>query len=492
MKSHLIKKNKLIELLFSVIFGFFGAITFIIRWPYFFRRSLFVQVIVLFLLVGFLTLIFFTIWKKINPYVHTLGITKLISISVLSVSISFLLIIIFSLTVSIPPLPVGQHKLEISMINSENMDEVIQQLRIIEIRIDDRVIPFTSCQISGNWMNSENSLLLGESGKLDCIFSIRMDSVVKILLEKDPKAGIISIKYDDHLPIVIDLFSDRTDQIIQSFSNIPSVVFSLLYCCEISFISWFVFLAIIYTPSKTKLSFLGRINITERMYILSFFLFFTLVYSQIQMNIGFQKIIGGWNYFTGNQGAISAYGPVESYGINTGARNDINTCFEIERLVPGDNKVLILNGFGAVEPCLFSPLLPRDKIVHHYETVATTGPYFHDLMYGEPEVAYSLYRRLGINYFYLRKEDSFFSPFGYSNALKPGKLRNHFEIFGETKDFYILTWPGKGKYPISDLLSNEINNWYKDSKDQEKSPNNIWWRGKMSLDKWNNQIDKNQ
>ncbi|NMC57966.1 MAG: hypothetical protein GYA51_01015 [Candidatus Methanofastidiosa archaeon] len=421
--------------------------------------------------------------------VNKIGIKKYRRIFVLSVSIAILTISIYAPAISIPPLPISEYKLNISNIsmnNSGNGHEIIQKVKIIEIKIDDKAYPFTSCQISGNWVISEESLLLGERGKLNCSFSKRINSFVYILMEKDPKAGIVRIQYDGNKPIDINLFSDKPEQVLKKFSNIPFELFIFLYCCEILFLSWFVFLVLVYLQKRTENSFLRKIKLSDVSNFVLLFFILTLVYYQIKVNIGFQKILGGWNYFTGNQGAISAYGPVETYGIGTGDRTDISTCLEIQHLVPGEKKVLNLNGFAAVEPCLFSPLLPRDKIVHHYETVAITGPYFHELMYGEPEIAYSLYKRLGINYFYVRKYDTLFMPFGYSNALNPKLLTKNFEVFGETKDFYILTWHGNGKYPISEELSKKIEFWYNESKDQEKTPNNIWWRGKIGLDNWIN------
>ena len=492
MKSHPLNKIYMQNYYRSLIFGFLGAVTFIIRWPFFFKRSLYVQGFILFLFVGFFSLVFFYSWKKYLPRMTKSGIKKYTVIYVLSVFISILTIVFFTPPISLPPLPNAQYKLNISnisIINSGKSNEILQQVKILEIKIDDKVYPFTSCQIIGNWATAEKSLILGERGELNCIFSKRMDSNVFVLLEKAPKAGIVRIHYDENKPIEINLVSDKNDQVLKIFSNIPFGSFIFLYCCEILFLSWFVFLALAYLPTRAENSFLRKILLADRIIIILMFFLLTLVYSQIQANIGLIRIFSAWKYFTGNQGAISAYGPVDTYGIGTGDRNDVNTCLEIEQLVPGDKKVLNLNGFAAVEPCLFSPLLPRDKIVHHYETVAVTGSYFHELMYGEPEVAYSLFRRLGINYFYLRKNDTLFLPFGYSNALRPELLKNNFEISGETKDFYILTWRGSGKYPISEGLYAEIDSWYDESKDQEKTPNNVWWRGRIGLDNWVYQRD---
>ena len=117
------------------------------------------------------------------------------------------------------------------------------------------------------------------------------------------------------------------------------------------------------------------------------FIGFNLVLIQFQVNFGFDKIDGGIKYFTGSKGAVEAYGPVITYGVGTEDRFDVFTCLEILNKVPSPAPVLNLNGFAAVEPCLFSPLLPRGKIVHHYESVTITEPYYRTLMFGEPEAA---------------------------------------------------------------------------------------------------------
>ncbi|NMC77227.1 MAG: hypothetical protein GYA60_08055, partial [Candidatus Methanofastidiosa archaeon] len=474
----------------SLVFGLCGAVTIIFRWPFFFKRSLYVQGIILFLLIGIFVVSFRYLWKQIYPQVRQLHKTKSWMLFGFSVLFSILIITFYVPDISIPPLPVTQHRLSISMSNSGNINESTQQIKIVELKIDEKAYPFSSCQITGKWMTSENSILLRDGGRLDCVFSKRMDSTLYILLEKEPRAGVARIQYDNRMPIDIDMFSIKTDQVERSFSDIPLVLLIVVNCCDVIFISWLVLITLVFTPNIKGISFFGKSKPTDRISIYLMYFIFILIYYQIKVNIGFNMISRGWNYFTGYQGAISAYGPVETYGKNTGDRNDINTCLNIERLVPGDQKVLNLNGFAAVEPCLFSPLLPRDKIVHHYETVAITEPYFHELMYGEPEVAYSLYKRLGINYFYLRKADTLFLPLGYSTALSPHLLRKNFDIFGETRDFYILTWRGNGKYPISDRLAEEIEIWFQNSKDQEKTPNNIWWRGKIGLDQWLNQLDQ--
>lgn len=201
---------------------------------------------------------------------------------------------------------------------------------------------------------------------------------------------------------------------------------------------------------------------------------------QFENNFGLDKVAGGWRFLAGREGAIKAYGPVITYGKENGDRSDVLYCLEILNKVPGPAPVLNLNGFAAVEPCLFSPLLPRDKIVHHYEAVAITEPYYRTLMFGEPESAYKIYRELGINYFYIRKNDLMYVNFGYSHALEPQYLEQYFDVYAESSDFYILTWRGAGLYPVSAQLSQIISTWYAESKDSRY----FWWRGRVMLEDW--------
>jgi len=122
-------------------------------------------------------------------------------------------------------------------------------------------------------------------------------------------------------------------------------------------------------------------------------------------------------------------------------------CGEIEEAVPGNARVLPLNAYYNIVPCHNSSLLPRNKIVHHYES--TLAPYFDDVTFGDPEHAAEIYRKLGINYFYVEKGDiNFFGP-GFGKIFSRDSLEKRFDVYRDTPGFLILTWRGKGATPVS-------------------------------------------
>lgn len=402
---------------------------------------------------------------------------KLRLIISLTVPSLFLMIILFPFTELSPYLPVP-HTLKISALNEKSPSSKSSDVKLLEIKVDGKTVPLKSLEQSGNWSMENGALRNHGQAMLTYVFTIGWDSKVEVLFEKDPSAGLVKIEYDDLEPVVKDLYYAGSGNAGFSsqpspFSNRTSFIFvALLFIVE--FIVTFGFVSFI----STYYSQLG-------MYVsVILFLGLTLTFYQFQTNIGFRKINGGWQFFTGKEGVIKAYGPVYSYGTGSGDRSDALYCLEILNAVPGPAQVLNLNGFGAIEPCLFSPLLPQDKIVHHYESITNTGPYYRDLMFGEPQTAYKLYRQLGINYFYVRKNDWYFVNLGYSRALEPQNLEQYFDVFAETDDFYILTWRGEGLYPVSSQLAQEISTWYDRSKDGRYNALRFWWQGREELEDW--------
>ena len=144
------------------------------------------------------------------------------------------------------------------------------------------------------------------------------------------------------------------------------------------------------------------------------------------------------NYFTGSAGAIENIPP------NCW---NFNRCLDILEAVPGDDPVLPLNANNSIVPCQNSPLLPHNKIVHHYESVL--APVYKEVLLGDANEMHARYKNLGINYFYLEKQNiQFFGP-GYSESFSFENLNEKFDIFWENDDFYILTWRGEGIRPVS-------------------------------------------
>jgi hypothetical protein len=142
--------------------------------------------------------------------------------------------------------------------------------------------------------------------------------------------------------------------------------------------------------------------------------------------------------FTGAAGLIESLPP---NGL------DFHRCLEILEAVPGNDPVLPLNANQSIVPCQNSPLLPRNKIVHHYQSVLS--PIYKDVLFGDFQTMRANYRDLGINYFYLEKKNiQFFGP-GYSECFNFENLISEFDVFWESDDFYIFTWRGEGIRPIS-------------------------------------------
>ena len=85
--------------------------------------------------------------------------------------------------------------------------------------------------------------------------------------------------------------------------------------------------------------------------------------------------------------------------------------------------------------------------MHHYESVL--APIYKDVLLGDAYKMHDKYRNLGINYFYIEKDNiQFFGP-GYSESFSFENLVSKFDILWENDDFYILTWLGEGIRPVS-------------------------------------------
>jgi hypothetical protein len=170
-----------------------------------------------------------------------------------------------------------------------------------------------------------------------------------------------------------------------------------------------------------------------------------------------------FRYFLGQDGAIE---------VSSSGRWKFDRCLEILETVPGSDPVLPLNANETIVPCQNSPLLPRDKIVHHYQSII--APYYHDILLGNPQEAYEVYRNLGINHFYVEKENlQFFGP-GYSESFSPESLIKDFDIFGETDGFYILTWRGEGLRPVAAHDVEYIEGLREEARNIDDYPRDSW------------------
>jgi hypothetical protein len=349
-----------------------------------------------------------------------------------------------------------------------------QIVRLKSLKVNGKNIPIQSLENSGDWQRGGNYLQSDGVDMLIYSFRAGWNAKVEILFESGPDARVVHIEYDGMTPVVKNLYSNaKNDSIVvlapSLFENRKSVLYAgVLVGAEFLVLLLFFFLLISIFPWRAavlSIAYLGCL---------------ALAFFQFQSLFGFEKVAGGGRFFTGLQGAIPAYGRVVSYGPGSGDRSDVFHCLAIQEAVPGAAQVLNLNGFAAVEPCLFSPLLPRDKLVHHYEAVAITAPYYETLMFGDPETVYPIYRDLGIDYFYIRRGDTWFVNLGYSVALQPENLGKYFDVYTQRQDFIILTWRGEGIYPVSQGMEDQIQALY----DASFSRQFIWAKGLNALEEW--------
>ena len=469
----------------SILWGGFFSLSLINLWSYFWRRSFLVQFLLLDLIIAVGASLFFLSLKRISRFFNNITKKEKLSLIISSSIVSMLLaIILFPFTPLSPNLTVP-HKLKIRAMDDNNPASRSSAVILLEIKINGKKVHFTALEQSGDWVLEEEAIRSRGQATLTYVFRAKWDSTVEILFEKGPSAGLAQIEYDDQAPIVKDLYSAEVgDRLFSPPSSLTNNKVSLLFVTLLFIVEYCIsfWLILIYL---TLMKVISPELIQQILKVSPFILFgLFLAYYQFQANFGFDKINGGWQYFTGSEGAIKAYGPVITYGGGTGDRSDVFHCLEILKKVPGSAQVLNLNGFAAVEPCLFSPLLPQDKIVHHYEALAITEPYYQTLMFGEPQAAYKIYQDLGINYFYIRKGDMLFVNLGYSRALEPQNLEQYFDVYAESPDFYILTWRGDGLYPVSPQLAREISIWYNHGKDKKYNTLNFWWLGREGLEDW--------
>lgn len=136
---------------------------------------------------------------------------------------------------------------------------------------------------------------------------------------------------------------------------------------------------------------------------------------------------------------------------------DFSVCLELRQAVPDERKVLHLNAYHLMSQCLFSPLLPRDKLVHQYQSEFARQ--FGPIVFGTPDQAATELKKLGINYFLVYKGDTWFWGAGLSELFDTDNLMSRFGIFYESERFVVLTWRGSASRPIAPALVRTIDAW---------------------------------
>jgi hypothetical protein len=133
-------------------------------------------------------------------------------------------------------------------------------------------------------------------------------------------------------------------------------------------------------------------------------------------------------------------------------------CAEMAESLPKDGSSMIhLNYYLGMGSCVFSPVVPRGKIQHQYESIFARN--FRALVLGDPEAAAVLYKKLAIDYFFVEKKDGEFWGAGCSQLFSEKNLPRYFDVQAENDHFVILTWKGRGRSPVTPGLAGQIAAW---------------------------------
>lgn len=137
------------------------------------------------------------------------------------------------------------------------------------------------------------------------------------------------------------------------------------------------------------------------------------------------------------------------------------TCAELARSLPDDDSTMVnLNDYVGMGWCVYSEDLPRGKIQHQYQSVFTRN--FGPLVLGRPEESRALYQKLKIDYFFIKKDTGDFWGAGSSELFSKENLARYFDVAVDADSFYLLTWRGRGRSPVTRGLAERIDAWRRD------------------------------
>ncbi|MCK1733677.1 hypothetical protein IVA79_06800 [Bradyrhizobium sp. 138] len=112
-------------------------------------------------------------------------------------------------------------------------------------------------------------------------------------------------------------------------------------------------------------------------------------------------------------------------------------CDELQQST-GADRILALNGYRAMVPCYFSPLLTRGKVIHTYESDVARD--FRKIALGTADTAEAALRALGVKLFYVQKQNCDFWLNGFSDLFRGAELEKRFALHSETPNYWMLTW----------------------------------------------------
>jgi len=117
-------------------------------------------------------------------------------------------------------------------------------------------------------------------------------------------------------------------------------------------------------------------------------------------------------------------------------------CDELQQST-GADRILALNGYRAMVPCYFSPLLTRGKVIHTYESDVARD--FRKIALGTADTAEAALRSLGVKLFYVQKQNCDFWLNGFSDLFQSAELEKRFALYSETPNYWLLTWKDGGQ-----------------------------------------------
>ncbi|RTM07304.1 MAG: hypothetical protein EKK33_31195, partial [Bradyrhizobiaceae bacterium] len=117
-------------------------------------------------------------------------------------------------------------------------------------------------------------------------------------------------------------------------------------------------------------------------------------------------------------------------------------CDELQQST-GSDRILALNGYRAMVPCYFSPLLTRGKIIHTYQSDVARN--FRNIALGTADTAEATLRSLGVKLFYVQKQNCDFWLNGFSDLFQGTELEKRFALHSETPNYWLLTWKDGGQ-----------------------------------------------
>jgi len=116
---------------------------------------------------------------------------------------------------------------------------------------------------------------------------------------------------------------------------------------------------------------------------------------------------------------------------------DWRRCDELQQST-GSDRILALNGYRAMVPCYFSPLLTRGKVIHTYQSDVARD--FRMIALGTADTAEAALRSLGVKLFYVQKQNCDFWLNGFSDLFQKAELERRFAVHSETPHYWLLTW----------------------------------------------------